>query len=174
MHVRIYKDKLIAIKECHTSPQFSEKSLLKEISIMATLRHESILRVYGYNVETEADGGKVITILEDKAKTSLDHVLGELAMQDDGLSESVKRLRGEEKTYRRRKLYVLQIATGLLYVFRKKVCHGDLKLDNILVSEKGDLMISDFGMAKLVNADITMSTVKIGNKLQSCLGGGET
>ena len=134
---------------------------------MASLQHPSILRVYGYNVETEKDGSKIITILEDKAKTSLDHVLGKLSTQDDGLSDLVKRLAGNAKAYWLRKIYVMQIATGLLYVFSKKIYHGDLKLDNILVSEKGDLMISDFGMAKFANGDITSSIVNIGNKLQS-------
>ena len=133
---------------------------------MASLQHPSILRVYGYNVETEKDGSKTITILEDKAKTSLDHVLGKLSTQDDGLSDSVKRLAGNAKAYWLRKIYVMQIATGLLYVFSKKICHGDLKLDNILVSEDGDLMITDFGMAKFANRELTQTNVEIGNRLQ--------
>lgn len=166
IHCRIYKDKKIAIKECETSAAFSERSLLKEIAIMASLRHPSILRVYGCNVETVETGVKRITILEDKAKTSLDHVLGKLSKQDEGLGESVKRLKEKEKSYWLRKLYVFQIATGLLFVFAKRIYHGDLKLDNILVSEKGDLMISDFGMAKFTNADITSTIVNIGNILQ--------
>ena len=133
---------------------------------MASLQHPSILRVYGYNVETEKDGSKIITILEDKAKSSLDHVLGKLSTQDDGLSDSVKRLAGNAKAYWLRKIYVMQIATGLLYVFSKKICHGDLKLDNILVSEDGDLMITDFGMAKFANRELTQTNVEIGNRLQ--------
>jgi serine/threonine protein kinase len=43
--------------------------------------------------------------------------------------------------------YVKQIADGLQYAHEKKLVHRDLKPDNILVGQREELLISDFGVA---------------------------
>ncbi|GHO94472.1 hypothetical protein KSF_045200 [Reticulibacter mediterranei] len=43
--------------------------------------------------------------------------------------------------------YVKQIADGLQYAHEKKMVHRDLKPDNILVGQREELLISDFGVA---------------------------
>ena len=51
--------------------------------------------------------------------------------------------------YKTKKLYIFQIATGLLYTFQKNVYHSDLKMDNILLVN-GDCKIADFGLSKVI------------------------
>ncbi|TEB36054.1 kinase-like protein [Coprinellus micaceus] len=41
-------------------------------------------------------------------------------------------------------------AAGLQYLHEKKIVHGNVKCTNILVTDKGEACISDFGMSKLV------------------------
>jgi serine/threonine protein kinase len=43
--------------------------------------------------------------------------------------------------------YVKQIADGLQYAHEKKLVHRDLKPDNILIGQRDELLISDFGVA---------------------------
>lgn len=38
-----------------------------------------------------------------------------------------------------------EIAEGLFYLFQNNIIHGDMKLDNILVSKEGTIVITDFG-----------------------------
>lgn len=44
-----------------------------------------------------------------------------------------------------------QIASGLHNIHSKKLIHFDIKPDNILLSERGEALISDFGLAKNAN-----------------------
>jgi len=37
---------------------------------------------------------------------------------------------------------------GLCYIHSKRVCHRDIKLDNILLDGKGTVKIGDFGVSK--------------------------
>ena len=42
------------------------------------------------------------------------------------------------------------------YIHSKNILHRDIKLDNILFDEKGNIKICDFGVSKLVNIDEPM------------------
>ena len=51
-----------------------------------------------------------------------------------------------------------QIATGLDYAHELEILHRDIKLSNILLTEDGRALISDFGSAKRMTADATLVT----------------
>jgi len=48
------------------------------------------------------------------------------------------------------KLYAYQMLRGLVYLHDRKICHRDLKPQNMLVTKKR-LVICDFGSAKILN-----------------------
>lgn len=45
-------------------------------------------------------------------------------------------------------LFLFQILRGLNYCHRKKILHRDLKPQNLLISETGELKLADFGLAR--------------------------
>lgn len=51
--------------------------------------------------------------------------------------------------------YIAQCANALAYTHANLIIHRDLKPDNILINKDRELKIVDFGIAKLINNDIT-------------------
>ncbi|EUC57447.1 tyrosine kinase catalytic domain protein [Rhizoctonia solani AG-3 Rhs1AP] len=57
---------------------------------------------------------------------------------------------------------VTQIADGLAYLHRMGTVHGDIKGDNVLVSEDGVPKLTDFGTATLQEWSISLSSTTVG------------
>lgn len=54
------------------------------------------------------------------------------------------------------KIYTMQILQGLEYLHHQHVVHGDIKPANILVSDKGQIKLTDFGTGKILKRnDVT-------------------
>lgn len=49
------------------------------------------------------------------------------------------------------KFYAAQVILALGYLHNKKIIYRDLKLENILVEEDGYIVISDFGLSKILS-----------------------
>ncbi|KLO04993.1 kinase-like protein, partial [Schizopora paradoxa] len=59
-----------------------------------------------------------------------------------------------------------QVATGLLFLHSIGIIHGDLKCNNIMVSDEGNAQISDFGLGTVDFAgaqSASLSSVSEGN-----------
>ena len=65
--------------------------------------------------------------------------------------------------------YSIELCEGLLFLYERHIIHRDIKLDNILLSESGDLIISDFGGSLKVdqNYNIIYNDVREGNMMHS-------
>ena len=53
----------------------------------------------------------------------------------------------------RARFYVAQIALGLAHLHESNIIHRDMKPENVLMDEHGDVYLADFGMAKVVKGD---------------------
>jgi serine/threonine-protein kinase len=114
----------------HTMAGEEEKARFEhEAQAAAALDHPNICTVYEIN---EADGQTFIAmayvggqslheLLSDDRQLSIDDVLN----------------------------YATQIAEGLQAAHEKEIVHRDVKPANILITEKGQVRITDFGLAKL-------------------------
>jgi len=59
------------------------------------------------------------------------------------------------------KCLMKQLLNALIYIHEKHVCHRDLKLSNILISNSGDLKLADFGLARVMTHKQTNYTNRV-------------
>lgn len=139
-------DRYIAVKvlPAHLSrdPDFT-KRFQREARAISRLEHSHILPVYDYG---EYEGTTYIAMRYIKAGTLKDR------MSMGGLSfDEINRL-------------ISQIGAALDYAHRMGVIHRDVKPANILIDDQGDVYLSDFGLARMMEPtqQLTESGVGLG------------
>ena len=114
-----------AIKKSQLLRAGVEHQLRREIEIQSHLRQRNILRMYGYFWDEKriyiilefAPGGELYKVLTSKGRFS------------------------EHTTAK----YILDLAKALSYCHSKHVIHRDIKPENLLIGQRGDIKIADFG-----------------------------
>jgi serine/threonine protein kinase len=104
----------------------------KEISIMKLVRHNYVVDLK----EVLASRTKIFIVLE-------------LITGGELFDKIVSEGRFDEDTAR---FYFRQLVDGVEYCHSRGVCHRDLKPENLLLDEKMNLKISDFGLSALYDA----------------------
>ncbi|KAH7914319.1 hypothetical protein BJ138DRAFT_415120 [Hygrophoropsis aurantiaca] len=101
---------------------------MREIKLLQSLRHQNVVRLY----EMMVSSGSVHMVFE-----YMDHDLtGVLSQTQFSFSEAnLKSLCG-------------QMLAGLAYLHHKGVIHRDIKGSNILINNRGELKLADFGLAR--------------------------
>lgn len=132
-------DRVVALKllprEFLHNPQFHDR-FKREIKTVARLEHPAIVPVYDVG---EIDGQPYFVMRYMAGGSLTDWIQsGKHSLQDT--ARVVERL-----------------ADALDYAHKKGVIHRDLKPANILFDDNGDPFISDFGVAKLEQADSTLT-----------------
>jgi cyclin-dependent kinase 1 len=59
------------------------------------------------------------------------------------------------------KSFLYQILEGVAYCHSKKIIHRDLKPQNLLLNQKGQLKIADFGLARAFSIPIRPYTKEV-------------
>ena len=128
-----------ALKVFSTESEHSEflrKRFVAEGRILADLQHPRIVRVYDLVVDEDSD----------MAYFEMDLVLspgGQPRTLADELQDGVD----EEKIVG----WFEDICEGLAYIHSQGVVHRDISLDNILIGRDGRAVITDFGIAKIID-----------------------
>ena len=124
---------LFAIKvlKCRSLTPPELESLQREITILASLSHPSLVKLRGYTNEPPfclvtdyMENGSLFAFLRDKK---------------DQLSPT-------ERT-----LIALDVASGMTYIHEQKIMHRDLKSLNILLDENKRAKLCDFGLARIIS-----------------------
>ena len=133
--VKILEDNsLFAMKTIFTEREIDMKDTLREVRFLRQNRHPCIIDVYDgfmtsqprmlYIIMPYCEGGDLDTVIKNakKSRTPI----------------------SEEKIVR----WVIQIGLGIHFLHENSVVHRDLKPNNIMLLEGGDLIkIVDFGLA---------------------------
>ncbi|XP_042513832.1 CBL-interacting serine/threonine-protein kinase 7-like [Macadamia integrifolia] len=106
-----------------------EPRVINEVSVMRRLRHPNIIRIH----EVMATKSKMYLILE-------------YARGGELLSKISRRQRFTDPIARR---YFQQLVLALEFCHRNGVTHRDLKPQNLLLDDQGNLKVSDFGLSAL-------------------------
>lgn len=126
-----------SIKKSYLTDKESKERLLQEFSILKGLYHPNISRLYE-SFESEK------------------HVLivTELCSGQDLLNYIRKHKRLDENTA---KSIFKSLIAGLHYCHTRRIVHRDIKLDNLLLTSKGELKICDFGVSRVVGRGEVMT-----------------
>ena len=134
-------DRDVAIKilksEFSADPNFLSR-FREEARTTARLNHPNIVSVFDYGEFEDTDGGDNIAylVMELVHAESLSHALGRL----------------EKLTVAQALDMLSQTAQGLSAAHEEGIVHRDIKPGNILITPRGRVKISDFGIAKAVDS----------------------
>jgi len=131
----------VAIKQLHV--QKISKELLdgfkKEASMMASLHHPNIVQLFGVCLEK----GHYSIVMEYFPQGSLDKVLHS----------------NESLTWQQRWQIAYDVSRGLSYLHGKAILHRDLKSSNVLLDKQMTVKLSDFGLSRGEDAQLTRQSV---------------
>jgi len=110
-----------------------------EIRFLMQLDHKHIIKIEDYGLIRDADGVPSVYLIMEYVENS--NIL--------------------DKSYSLRKLvnFGIQILNGLEYLHDNGIIHRDIKPDNLLVSERSIVKITDFGIAKFIEEESPVSSV---------------
>eukprot|EP00050_Salpingoeca_kvevrii_P010608 m.9405 g.9405 ORF g.9405 m.9405 type:complete len:407 (+) comp2970_c0_seq1:150-1370(+) len=127
--------KMVALKEIRLEHEEGAPcTAIREVSLLKTLRHANIVTLHDI-IHTKTALTLVFEYLEKDLKKYMD---------DCGSFIDMSNVR----------LFLFQLLRGLQFCHSRKVLHRDLKPQNILINQAGELKLADFGLARAKSVPI--------------------
>ena len=143
-------ERRVALKMLNDDKRNNEKEqerLLIEAQVTGLLEHPSIVPVYDLRATADGEPFYTMRVVQEK---SLGQLISEIRMGDTAHSlvflASVLR----------------QVSLAIEFAHGLGVVHRDLKPENILVGKYGEVYVIDWGVAKIVSADIGLEDTSSG------------
>ncbi|KAM3257890.1 hypothetical protein ACQJBY_049922 [Aegilops geniculata] len=130
---------LVAVKRLEAVGMQAKREFCTEIAVIGNIRHVNLVRLRGFC----AEGSRRLLVYEYMNRSSLDRSLF-------GATGAPVLEWGE------RMEVALGAARGLAYLHTgcdQKIVHCDVKPENILLADGGQVKVSDFGLAKLMSPE---------------------
>jgi len=122
-------NKIVALKEIRLlEEEGTPFTAIREASLLRELRHSNVVTLHDI-IHTK----ETLTFVFEFVNTDLSQYLEN---HGGGLHP------------RNVKLFLFQLLRGLAYIHYRRVLHRDLKPQNLLISEIGELKLADFGLAR--------------------------
>ncbi|XP_078500734.1 cyclin-dependent kinase 18 [Lissotriton helveticus] len=122
-------ENLVALKEIRLEHEEGAPcTAIREVSLLKNLKHANIVTLHDL-IHTEHSLTLVFEYLDNDLKQYLDNCGNLMCMHNV-------------------KIFMFQLLRGLAYCHRQKILHRDLKPQNLLINEKGELKLADFGLAR--------------------------
>lgn len=115
--------------------QRSLKRFEREAKALAKLTHSNIVKVLDYGEHQ----GKPYLVMPYLPGGTLKQLLN-----------------GKPMPYQKAAQILVPIASALAYAHQQAMIHRDVKPSNILITQSGDPMLTDFGVAKIIDQETTM------------------
>jgi len=131
----------VAIKTIKKTKIENEQDLQRvrrEIQIMSSIEHPHIVHIY----EVLENKDRIVLIMQYAPGGELYEYVNQSKVLDD--SEARRLFR--------------QIATAIFYCHQNKICHRDLKLENILLDERNNAKLADFGLSNVFDKSHQLKT----------------
>ncbi|EDV27206.1 uncharacterized protein TRIADDRAFT_23127, partial [Trichoplax adhaerens] len=137
-------DKLVALKKVRTDHEREGFPItaVREIKILKQLNHQSIVNLLGIVSNVDANNFKTDRCAFYLVFEYMDHDL--MGLLESGL------VTFDEEHIRS---FMRQIMEGLNYCHKRQLLHRDIKCSNLLMNNKGQIKIADFGLARFYNPD---------------------
>ena len=117
-----------------------------EAQAAGSLSHQNIVTIYDVGEDDTSEGNIVYIAMEFLDGKGLDHYI-----DNDGFPSLREKIQ-----------VVKQIAGGLDYAHKREVIHRDVKPGNIIITERNEPKLTDFGLARFSDASMTMSGTILG------------
>uniref|UniRef100_A0A8C2TWF9 cyclin-dependent kinase n=1 Tax=Coturnix japonica TaxID=93934 RepID=A0A8C2TWF9_COTJA len=122
-------ENLVALKEIRLEHEEGAPcTAIREVSLLKNLKHANIVTLHDI-IHTERSLTLVFEYLENDLKQYLDNC-------------------GNLMSVHNVKIFMFQLLRGLSYCHGRKILHRDLKPQNLLINERGELKLADFGLAR--------------------------
>ncbi|NXV04743.1 CKD18 kinase, partial [Cettia cetti] len=146
-------ENLVALKEIRLEHEEGAPcTAIREVSLLKNLKHANIVTLHDI-IHTERSLTLVFEYL-----VGLGPSLGaggaregqtdaSLPLQDNDLKQYLENC-GNLMSVHNVKIFMFQLLRGLAYCHGRKILHRDLKPQNLLINERGELKLADFGLAR--------------------------
>jgi cyclin-dependent kinase len=114
---------------------------IREISLLKELNHPNIVRLYDV-IHTERKLTLVFEFLDQDLKKYIDSCNGKMEVH------SIKS-------------FLYQLLKGVMYCHQHLILHRDLKPQNLLINEEGELKLADFGLARAFGIPVRSYTHEV-------------
>ncbi|RWS03433.1 cyclin-dependent kinase 17-like protein, partial [Dinothrombium tinctorium] len=122
-------DNLVALKEIKLEHEEGTPcTAIREVSLLRDLKHNNIVTLHDI-IHTEKTLTLVVEYLEKDLKQYMEDCSSILSMNNV-------------------KIFLFQLLRGLSYCHRRRILHRDLKPQNLLINDRGELKLADFGLAR--------------------------